>query len=187
MKDRTQAEQPWSVPVVVADIPETGRQLSLAADAATRAAVAKAANVTALPRLEAHFELTRYGRDGVRVAGRVAATVGQNCVVTLEPMESAVEETIDVVFAPPQEPLQSRAGDTETAQAVDAEEPPEILRGGTIDLGAIAVEFVLLAIDPYPREPGAVFDAPAEPDDPASHPFAALAALKKGSTGGDGA
>ena len=47
--------------------------------------------------------------------------------------------------------------------------------------GAVATEFLLLGLDPYPRKPGAVFDAPPA-DDPASRPFAALAALKKGET-----
>jgi hypothetical protein len=50
--------------------------------------------------------------------------------------------------------------------------------GGRIDLGALATEFLMLAIDPYPRKPGATFEAPAA--DPGGHPFAALAALKKG-------
>ena len=50
-----------------------------------------------------------------------------------------------------------------------------------VDLGAVATEFLLLGIDPYPRKPGAVFDAPPA-GDPSSHPFAALAALKKGET-----
>jgi hypothetical protein len=41
------------------------------------------------------------------------------------------------------------------------------------------MEFLILGIDPYPRKPDAVFDAPVV-GDPKSHPFAALAALKKG-------
>ncbi len=40
------------------------------------------------------------------------------------------------------------------------DEPPEPLVGGTVDLGAIATEFLILGIDPYPRKPGAEFDAP---------------------------
>ena len=55
---------------------------------------------------------------------------------------------------------------------------PEPLTGGVIDLGVIATEFLILAIDPYPRKPGAVFEAPDAPDD-SDQPFAALAALKK--------
>ena len=44
--------------------------------------------------------MTRRGREGLRVVGGVSATVGQICVVTLEPIESAVEEPGDLVFAP---------------------------------------------------------------------------------------
>ena len=63
-------------------------------------------------------------------------------------------------------------------QALETDDPPEAIRDGVIDLGAVATEFLLLGLDPYPRKPGAVFDAPPA-GDPKSHPFAALAALKK--------
>src|SRR5262249_59663916 len=56
--------------------------------------------------------------------------------------------------------------------------------GGAIDLGAIAIEFLILGLDPYPRKPDAVFQGSAVGDD-AAHPFAALAALKKGRGGGE--
>ena len=49
---------------------------------------------------------------------------------------------------------------------------------GTVDLGAVATEFVILGIDPYPRKAGVVFRAPATADERTS-PFAPLAALKK--------
>ena len=42
----------------------------------------------------------------------------------------------------------------------------------------IAAEFMIVAIDPYPRREGAVFTAP-ESAHVADHPFAALAQLKK--------
>ena len=44
--------------------------------------------------------MTRHG-SGLRVQGRVSATVGQTCVVTLEPLANEIEEAIDLVFAPP--------------------------------------------------------------------------------------
>jgi uncharacterized metal-binding protein YceD (DUF177 family) len=171
-------EQPWSVPVAVADVPETGRQINLSADAATRQAIASAAGLAVLPRLEATFELSRQGDDGLHVLGRVQASVTQNCVVTLEPIESEIDEAIDLVFMP-QADLSSDKTVSVAFNAVDAEEPPEVLRNGAVDLGAVATEFLLLGIDPYPRKPDAVFDTPPA-GDPASHPFAALAALKKG-------
>jgi uncharacterized metal-binding protein YceD (DUF177 family) len=163
----------WSVPVTAAEIPETGRRVDLVADETTRQAIVKAAGLAALPRLAARFELTRHGADGLQVAGRVAATVVQHCVVTLEPLESEVEEAVDLVFVPEPEPAAEAAGSPEAA------EPPEPLRDGAVDLGAIATEFLLLGLDPYPRKPGATCEAPVVEDDPSSHPFAALAALKE--------
>jgi hypothetical protein len=44
-------------------------------------------------------------------------------------------------------------------------------------MGAIAAEFLLLGIDPYPRKAGAEFTLPAEQGNDAS-PFAVLARLK---------
>jgi len=179
MKPTTSAKPPatpvWSVPVAAADIREIGRRLDLVADETTRQAIVKTAGLAALPRLEAQFDLTPHGADGLRVAGRVAATVVQHCVVTLEPIESEIEEAVDLVFLPHPEPAAEAAG----LQSSEADEPPEPLRNGEVDLGAIATEFLLLGLDPYPRKPGAAFDAPVAEDDPSSHPFAALAALKK--------
>jgi uncharacterized metal-binding protein YceD (DUF177 family) len=169
------AQRPWSVPVAIDDVPETGRRIELAPDPTTRAALAKLARVAGLPRLFAGFDLTRHGRDGLRVVGSVRATVEQACVVTLEAIQSEVEEAIDLLFIPPQG-LPAEPG--EATVPVDAAEPPEPLQGGVVDLGAVATEFLLLGIDPYPRKPNAVFDAPAA-SDPTESPFAALAALKK--------
>ncbi len=58
------------------------------------------------------------------------------------------------------------------------DEPPEPLVDGTVDLGALATEFLILGIDPYPRKAGAQF-APPKVEDAGEHPFAALEALKK--------
>ena len=62
--------------------------------------------------------------------------------------------------------------------AVSKTYPPEALAGGTVDLGAIAAEFLILGIDPYPRKAGAVFSSPPGAE-ASAHPFDALAALKK--------
>jgi hypothetical protein len=170
------AKRPWSVPVAIHEIPETGRRFDLVADEATRAEIAAVAGLRALACLQAAFDVTRHGRDGLRVVGTVSARIGQTCVVTLEPIEAEVEEPIDLLFAPRDE-----TADQDSELPPDAPEP---LIGGTVDLGALAVEFLVLAIDPYPRKPGAIFQAPPTGDDGA-HPFAALAALKKGRGGTD--
>jgi hypothetical protein len=177
---RTSPEHPWSHPVSVHDVPETGRNFSLVADEKTRSAIANLAGLRALSRLEATFDVTPRGRDGLHVTGRVSATVGQNCVVTLEPIESEVQEDIDLVFAPAAAPaIVEEDGEQVAITTVDAPEP---LIGGTIDLGSLTTEFLILGIDPYPRKPGAMFEPPTTGES-VSGPFGALAALKKARDG----
>jgi uncharacterized metal-binding protein YceD (DUF177 family) len=128
------------------------------------------------------FDLTRRGA-GVSVAGQISALVGQTCVVTLEPMETSLDEEIAVSFAQPPAGAAAADGEVEVAPVTGGDEPPEPLVGGKVDLGAIATEFLILAIDPYPRKPGAEFAAP-KTDEAGVNPFAALAGLKKRPGGG---
>jgi uncharacterized metal-binding protein YceD (DUF177 family) len=177
-----QAPAPWQVPVAIADVAETGRHFDLVADNEVRAAVARLVGLRDLPRLEANFDVTRHGADGLHVSGRVSATVGQNCVVTLEPLANEIDEDIDLLFAPPPPLVARKAGEDEAAEKA-SERPerrwnePEPLAGGVVDLGALATEFLILGLDPYPRKPGAVFEPPQEVK-PDPGPFAALAGLK---------
>lgn len=175
-------ERPWSVPVSLHDIPETGRHYDLIADEATRNSIAEAAGLRALPRFEASFDVTRRGSGGLHLVGRVSATVGQDCVVTLDPIDNEVEEAVDLIFSPAAASPVSE-GSRKRVLEVTPDDAPEVepLVNDTIDLGAIASEFLLLGIDPYPRKPEAVFEAPASQEE-AEHPFAALASLRKGDT-----
>jgi uncharacterized metal-binding protein YceD (DUF177 family) len=178
-----QAPAPWQVPVAFEDVAETGRHFDLVADNDVRAAVARLAGLRDLPKLQATFDVTRHGADGLHVSGRMSATVGQNCVVTLEPLVNEVEEDIDLVFAPPPPSVARKAGEDEADEEA-SERPqrswngPEPLVGGVVDLGALATEFLILGLDPYPRKPGAVFEAPQDVK-PDQGPFAALAGLKE--------
>jgi hypothetical protein len=174
---------PWSVPVTVHEVPVTGRRFELVADAATRAAIAKSADLRALPRLEASFDVSRRGAEGLHVAGRVCATVGQVCVVTLDPIESEIEEMVDLTFVAGATPAVGEAPGKEALE-IATDEAPEPLLNDTVDLGAIATEFLILGIDLYPRKPEAVFQAPPI-EDKTEHPFAALAALRRGQGGRD--
>jgi hypothetical protein len=161
----------WNAAVRLDDVPETGRHVELEASADVRAALAS-----------------------------VQARVRQICVVTLEPVVSAVDEEIDVDFAPPRErprerprelPRAAKGEVRKSPQAVDPEDDdgaqrnpdePEPLTGNSLDLGALATEFLILGIDPYPRKSDAAFEPPTKSDDAAAHPFAALEALSKKGT-----
>jgi len=170
----------WTVPVAVEDIPDAGGHYELTADAATREAIVKIAGLRTLPRLAAVFDVERRGA-GVQVSGQIKAKVGQSCVVTLDPVENDVDETVDLLFLP-----QADAGEAGPRRKKKGDEPPEPLANGVIDLGAVATEFFILGLDPYPRKADVEFAAPST-DDGAAHPFAALGVLKKrsGPTSGD--
>ncbi|MSO68523.1 MAG: DUF177 domain-containing protein [Pseudolabrys sp.] len=169
---------PWSVPVAVDDIPAHGFHIEIEAPAAIRTQilqiVAGLASVRDLPRLSAVFDLTWRGAR-IHVVGHVTARVGQVCVVTLEPIESDVNEAVDLLFAPTS--AEGVPAEREIEIKLD-KEPPEPLAGGTVDLGALATEFLVLGIDPYPRKAGAEFSPLKVGDDGPRH-FAALEALKK--------
>jgi hypothetical protein len=157
------------------DVPEGGRRVELHADEQMRAALVAYTGVRALPNASASFEVRRQGRSGLRVTGEVRATVGQTCVVSLEPMESDFAEPVDVVFKPVVDPGHAEGAAAPAAAGED--DSPEPLIDGTVDLGSLATEFLILGIDPYPRKPDAVFEPPAA-GAVDEGPFAALARLK---------
>lgn len=180
-KSERLSSSPWRVPLAVADIPEDGQSFVLEADAETRAAIAEAAGLRDLPQLAATFDVTRQGAEGLRVVGHVSAMAAQTCVVTLEPMLNPIEENLDLLFMP-QSDLPGPLADSEPpAHAPGGAKwnEPEPLVGGAVDLGALATEFLILGLDPYPRKPGAVFEPPRERTSDGG-PFAALAGWSKG-------
>lgn len=160
-------------------------------------ALAQADGLPAVAALSAEFRVNRQGKD-IRVTGEVRARVTQECVVTLEPFETDVVESVDVrfAFAPPPPPPPPREGERmsrrRAAQAQEQrrhqpapefpaheeDDPPDAIVDGKIDLGALAAEFMALGLDPYPRKPGAEFAA-VQDDEPADEsPFARLGQLK---------
>jgi uncharacterized metal-binding protein YceD (DUF177 family) len=178
MTSRQDRPDPWRSPVTVAQIPERGLHRELDADEAQRKAIAEIGGLHEVISAHASFDVTAKSGGRYHVAGHVRARVGQTCVVTLDPIESDIDEQIDLMFAPPEQiPALSDLADDAAADHDDID-PPEPIEGGVIDLGRLATDVLLLGIDPYPRKPDAVFDHETTAPDPKDHPFAALKALK---------
>ena len=174
----TERPDPWRVPVAVAQIPDTGLHRELEANQVTRDAVADVGGLRAVLSVQASFDVTPKSGGRFHVAGHVRARVGQTCVVTLEEMESEINEPIDLIFAPPEQIPQMADLVDEAEQSEDTPDPPEPIENGIIDLGRLATDALYLGVDPYPRKPDAVFEPLVEAADPEDHPFAALKALK---------
>jgi uncharacterized metal-binding protein YceD (DUF177 family) len=173
------AADPWSVLVVVAQLPDTGLHRDIEADPAARASMAGVAGLREVLSASASLEVTPKNGGRVHVTGRVRARIGQTCVVTLEPMESDIDEVVDVTFAPPDQiPEMAALIDEAEHSDRDTPDPLEAIANGIIDLGRVATDALYLAVNPYPRKPDAVFEPVVEAADPEDHPFAALKALK---------
>lgn len=176
-RGRDHSRDPWRSFVNVAQIPDIGLHREIEADDATRAAMAAIAGLRDISSVRAAFDLSHRSGGRVHVSGRVKARVGQTCVVTLEPIENTIDEEVDLIFAPAEEIAPQGDGDDDDGESAMAE-PPEPIENGMIDLGRLATDVLYLAIDPYPRKEGAVFEPQVAVRDPEDHPFAALKALQ---------
>jgi uncharacterized metal-binding protein YceD (DUF177 family) len=168
---------PWRAFVAVMQIPDTGLHRDIEADQAAREAMTEAAGVREILSARAGFDMTPRSGGRVQIRGRVQARVGQTCVVTLEPLENDIDEEVDLIFAPTEQ-IPELAEPADSDQPYEVVDPPEPIENGMIDLGRLAADALYLAIDPYPRKPGAVFEHEVAAVDPEDHPFAALKALQ---------
>jgi uncharacterized metal-binding protein YceD (DUF177 family) len=176
----SEARNPWRAVVTVAQIPDTGLHRDIEADQAARAAMAEAAGLREMPAAHASFDLALTSGGRVHVTGRVQARIGQTCVVTLDPIDNEIDEAVDLIFVPAEQlPEIDHSG--EDGPDGDAADELEPIENGVIDLGRLATDVLYLAIDPYPRKAGAVFEPQVEASAPEDHPFAALKALRSDS------
>src|ERR1700729_868199 len=98
MKNMTDRANPWSVPVVVAQIPDTGLHREIEADRATRDAMAVVA-----------------GLREILSAG-----------LSLDPIENDIDEAIALIFAPPEQiPEMADLVDEAAESDADIPDPPE--------------------------------------------------------------
>ena len=150
------------------------RRIRLVAAEADRAAVARSLDLDGLTSLTAEATIAPW-LDGVEIAGEVSAVAQRTCGLTLEPFEEPIAEALHIRIVPSGSPNVAPVESGEITIDLDAEDPPDEAVDGLIDPTRYVVEALALALDPFPRKPGAVFSAP-ETTGPVS-PFAVLAQL----------
>lgn len=142
-------------------------------------ALARRFGLLALDSLGATIRVRRGPGRAVHLDADFAADVVQSCVVTLEPVASHIADSFSITFSPE---APSHPGAEIDLSATD-EDLPEPLTEGHIDVGEAVAQQLALALDPYPRAPGVVFE-PAKypglsPNRLESGPFSVLASLRK--------
>lgn len=177
-------ETPFSYSVKVGHISVNPVEVKIAADADECRALARQWDIREVRSFSAELQVQRWKKDGVRVKGRVKADIVQSCVVTMDPVESQIDEPVDAVFVPEGSKLALHP-DVEGGEMLldpDGPDSPELFQGDTIDVGVAAAEYAALAIDPYPRKAGVVFSGHIEHTDEGGRkpsPFAVLKDWKK--------
>ena len=143
-----------------------GEAIVVEATTAELGPVARRLGIPALRSLRCSWTLrSRRGTGQWDADGSLQAVLTRECVVTLDPFETEFSDAFAVRFVP----------EEDLPDEINPDAPDEIpFDGRAIDLGEATVEQLALALDPFPRAPGAVLPEGAE--DPAGEgsPFAVL-------------
>jgi uncharacterized metal-binding protein YceD (DUF177 family) len=120
---------------------------ALAPDAGERARIADFLGIPAVRKLRFEGRLAPQGRQDWHLEADLGATVVQDCVVTLAPVTTRIDERVErrylaQVTPPPM-------GESEMPEDDTIEELPQ-----SLDLVEVMVEALALALPPYPRAEG---------------------------------
>lgn len=155
--------------------PHRPNSFALRPDADTRAAIAQELDLIGLPRLGFMGQIRATSGEAWELQGTLTARVTQACVVTLKPVKTTLETQARRLYTPH---LSTPEGD-EVEMPDDELEP----LGQFIDVSAVMVEELALALPEYPRAEGADLGNPAKDEEPGAdtrRPFAGLDQLLRG-------
>ena len=175
-----EVEQVLPRPVFVSAIPRNGYQTTLTLSEAEKAAVCTFYNLLEVLKFEANITLTKRTTTKFIVEGRLQAKVHQPCVVSLAPVETIIDEDINLVLLPEDEFdrfLERKDEDGSLIISLE-DDIPDTYQGDKIELGVLVLEHLALGLDPYPQAAGAVLEEGADDGELRQNPFAGLAALK---------
>lgn len=170
----------------VADLPQNRpTRFELRPDAPAMAALAQELGLNELRKLRFAGEIRAMGKRDWEVVAELGATVVQDCVVTLDPVTTRIDQKLRRSFIAGMEYAES---EEEVEMPEDDSSEP---LGSHIDVQEIMEEALALFVPQYPRKDGAVLGesvhaqpgvAPMRDED--TRPFAGLAALRDQLDGG---
>lgn len=147
----------FSRPIAVTQVGDKESRHAATAEPAEREALAARLGLLGLDYLEGDVAVKRIrGGTVLRVTGHLSARATQECVATLEPLTTEVDEDFAENFALA-EPGKDHAEVLIDPESEEEVEPlsPELLDGGAFDLGELLVQLLAERLDPYPRHPDA--------------------------------
>lgn len=164
----------------VSDLPNrTATKFDLAFDEAWLAELVDELNISAVKKLRFSGSIQARGKRDWHLTAELGATVVQPCVVSLEPVTTRIDETVQRTYL--SEMPKADGAEVEMHEDETIDEIPD-----EIDLRDLLVEALSLSLPQFPRKDGvelgaAVFTEPGKEamTDEAAKPFAGLSALKE--------
>lgn len=160
----------FSVPVDLRSAGLTEKRFELSANAQECALIAKRLGIPAVGKLEGEVSLTA-SKTEIKASGMLRAELTRECVASLEEMAETIDEPFEVVFARAPAGTEPESLE-EQLEDLDA---PDMHIGEVFDVGEFLTQQLALAMDPFPRKPGAQSLADQYGEDKPISPFAALA------------
>lgn len=143
-----------------------------------RAAIATELTLPSIKKLKFTGEISPTGSKNWRLDAELGATVVQECVVTLDPVTTRIDEKVSRIYVP--ELIVAESAEVEMPEDDTIDEIPE-----TLDLVEIMLESLSLALPAFPRSEGASLGEAVFADenvtpmsDEDAKPFAGLGALR---------
>lgn len=168
----------FSYPLVVEDISSAESTYELRADNAALAQIAEILKVRNAKSFNARIH-TKLNKKEHRldVWGRVDTELELQSVISLEYFFKKYETEFNIFFD-----TKATAKEVKELDLDFDEDAPDIIEGGKIDLGDIAIEQIALVMEDYPRKDGETFSFASEFDEETTekmNPFSVLKKLKK--------
>lgn len=183
----------WDLKVQEDEVKRKPMRFDVNVDEDGRRDVAERVGVVSIESM--HVRLKVFRPDNgfiVKVEGRVKADVVQECVVTCDDVVTHAEDEFEAFFADNEKAIsfarkrqeQDAKNGVAEVELISEKDDPESIVDGIIDLADVAVQFLSLSLEVYPRKSDAKFDGPSDEDvaeEPAKcrkNPFEALRQLK---------
>lgn len=152
---------------------------SLAPETDARAAISEELGIIGIRKLRFDGRLEPKDKHDWVLTGKIGATVVQECVVTLEPVTTRIDEVVVRTYV--RDFVEPEGDEVEMPEDDSVEELPN-----TLDIAEVMIESLALALPQFPRKDGAelgeaVYTKPgmAPMRDEDARPFAGLASLKE--------
>jgi uncharacterized metal-binding protein YceD (DUF177 family) len=177
----------WSDKIDVQHIKGQKERFALKPDAALCQTIADFIGIEALSDLEAVLYIHKMPKRYLyKVTGNIKATLTQQCVVSLEPVKTTITDdslegwySNDTNVIALEKAKRLKIAETQKDAEfpiMNDEDDPDIIEDNMIDLGALALEYLVMNIPLFPRADQAKI-APEYVEDEKKNPFAVLQGL----------